>query len=64
MDCDSCGRYRPSAEIAPLRDAGGHLVMACVRCRRLANVRRVPASQAAEPTPTPAVESAVTASPR
>ena len=36
VDCDSCGRHRPSAEIAPLRGPGGRLVMACVRCRRLA----------------------------
>jgi hypothetical protein len=35
MDCDLCGRYRPSSEIAPLVDATGRLVMACARCRRL-----------------------------
>jgi hypothetical protein len=34
MDCDSCGRYRPSAEIAPLLEADGRLVMACARCRQ------------------------------
>lgn len=42
MDCDSCGRYRPSPEIVPLRDPSGRLVMACARCRRLAGVRRDP----------------------
>ncbi len=36
MDCDSCGRYRPSPEISALRTAHGQLVMACARCRRLA----------------------------
>jgi hypothetical protein len=36
MDCDWCGRYRPSEEIAAMREAGGRLVMVCARCRRLA----------------------------
>jgi hypothetical protein len=40
MDCECCGRYRPSQEIAPLRAADGHFLMACARCRRLANGRR------------------------
>lgn len=43
MDCDACGRYRPSPEITPLRDAGGRLAMICARCRRLATGRRGPA---------------------
>ena len=34
MDCDSCGRYRPSSEIAPRVDAMGRFAMACARCRR------------------------------
>jgi hypothetical protein len=55
MDCDSCGRYRPSEEVAPLRDPIGRLVMACSRCRRLANARGdlARASQAAGVRPTP-----------
>ena len=54
MDCDSCGRYRPSSEIAPLRAADGRLVMACARCRRLVVVdgRSGPA---ARPRPTAAL---------
>lgn len=64
MDCDSCGRYRPSAEIAPLRDAGGRLVMACGRCRRLGNGRREPASPAPEQTAAVAARSAVPAAMR
>ena len=40
MDCESCGRYRPSAEIAPIRMVGGDLVMVCARCRRLVTSRR------------------------
>jgi hypothetical protein len=35
MECDSCGRYRPSSEIVPIRDLEGHLLMACGACRRL-----------------------------
>jgi len=34
MECESCGRYRPSAEVNATVDSGGRLVMACVRCRR------------------------------
>lgn len=66
MDCDSCGRYRPSAEIAPLRDPAGRLVMACARCRRLATARRGTAGPAGEltPAPTPATASAVLIAPR
>lgn len=64
MDCDVCGRYRPSAEIAPLREAGGRLVMACVRCRRLAGSRRERATHLAEPPASVAVESTAPASMR
>jgi len=39
MDCDTCGRYRPSPEIRPLREAG-RLSMVCARCLRLATSRR------------------------
>jgi hypothetical protein len=46
MDCDSCGRYRPSSEIAPLLDAEGRLVMACARCRRLGAGRGTPTTMA------------------
>ena len=53
MDCDSCGRYRPSSEIGPIHDpadpAEGRLVMACARCRRLIAGRgldRIPFAEA------------------
>jgi hypothetical protein len=59
MDCDTCGRHRPSAEIAPLREGDGRLVMACARCRRLAPDRRGPASQAGGPASAFAAGSAV-----
>ncbi len=36
VDCAACGRYRPSSEVSPLRDADGRMVMACGRCRRAA----------------------------
>ncbi len=36
VDCAACGRYRPSSEVSPLRDADGRMVMACARCRRAA----------------------------
>lgn len=39
MDCESCGRYRPSSEIVPLRDPDGRLLMACARCRRVISTR-------------------------
>ena len=32
MDCELCGRHRPSAEILNLVDEAGQLVMACGRC--------------------------------
>jgi hypothetical protein len=40
MDCDTCGRYRPSSEIAPLREPDGGITMVCSRCRRLSAGRR------------------------
>ena len=55
MDCDSCGRHRPSQEIALLREADGRLVMSCVRCRRLTIDRRGPAVPTARPTVAAAV---------
>ena len=36
MDCDSCGRYRPSSEIIPMAARDSHVIMACARCRRIA----------------------------
>lgn len=42
MDCDACGRYRPSSEIIALRSPAGRFVMVCARCRRLAAGRRGP----------------------
>jgi hypothetical protein len=36
MDCDTCGRHRPSDQVTPFRDPMRGLVMACGRCRRLA----------------------------
>jgi hypothetical protein len=35
VDCDTCGQHRPSDQIAPLRQPGRELAMACGRCRRL-----------------------------
>ena len=46
MDCDSCGRHRPSSEIAPLLGADSRLVMACSRCRRIRTGYREPAALA------------------
>lgn len=34
MDCESCGRHRPSDQIMPTWTASGSVVMACARCRR------------------------------
>ena len=36
MDCDSCGRYRPSGEIGPMAARDSLVIMACARCRRIA----------------------------
>ncbi len=51
MDCETCGRYRPSAEVAPIRDAGARLVMACARCRRLSAGRRLATQMQQEARP-------------
>jgi hypothetical protein len=48
MDCESCGRYRPSAEITAMLDPAGRLVMICVRCRRVATGR--PTTRTTSPT--------------
>lgn len=64
MDCDSCGRYRPSLEIAPLRDSSGRLVMACARCRRLAGVRRDPVTPAEGLAPKVATRATILVTPR
>jgi hypothetical protein len=33
MDCELCGRYRLSSDVAPMRDHAGRVVMACSSCR-------------------------------
>ena len=33
MECDSCGRYVPSAQVLPALDHEGRMSMACARCR-------------------------------
>jgi len=33
MECESCGRYRPSSEILPMPGPAGVTVMACAMCR-------------------------------
>ena len=33
MDCESCGRYRPTAEVVLVAGPDGSLVWACARCR-------------------------------
>ncbi len=43
MDCDSCGRYRPTAQVHAVADPAGRLRMLCGRCRgRLASRRASP----------------------
>ena len=64
MDCDSCGRYRPSSEIAALRTAHGQLVMACARCRRLTVGRRETEPPARMPAEVPTVAPGTAASVR
>jgi hypothetical protein len=64
MDCDSCGRYRPSPEIAPLRDSSGRLVMACARCRRLAGARRDQVTPAEGLAPKVATRATILVTPR
>jgi len=34
MDCQTCGRYRPTREIETTRMPGFGLILACARCRR------------------------------
>lgn len=34
MDCDQCGRYRPTARILPMTGPAGTIWMACDPCRR------------------------------
>ncbi len=34
MDCESCGRHRPSDQIVATRSSNGMLQMLCGRCRR------------------------------
>ena len=34
MDCDLCGRHRPSEQVVPTRSARGTVLMLCGPCRR------------------------------
>ena len=34
MDCDSCGRHRPSDQVVPARSSNGTVQMLCGPCRR------------------------------
>ena len=34
MDCESCGRHRPSEQVVPARSINGTVLMVCGRCRR------------------------------
>ena len=34
MDCESCGRHRPSEQVVPARSTNGAVLMVCGRCRR------------------------------
>ena len=34
MDCDLCGRHRPSYQVVPARSANGTVLMLCGPCRR------------------------------
>lgn len=53
MECDACGRYRPSPEITASRGADGRLVMICTRCRGLERGHGEPARPAPEAPATP-----------
>ena len=59
MDCESCGRHRPSEQVVPARSINGTLLMVCGRCRRhLAgrdDVSAVLRPTPVEPRPTAAV---------
>jgi ribosome-binding protein aMBF1 (putative translation factor) len=35
MDCESCGRHRPSDQVVAHWSPAGAVIMACARCRRL-----------------------------
>ncbi len=41
MDCESCGRHRPSDQVVPARSITGDVVMVCGRCRRHMTSRAV-----------------------
>ncbi len=64
MECDPCGRYRPSSDVAPTRDPDGRLVMACTRCRRLETERHLLASPARLPATPTALGAAILVAPR
>jgi len=50
MDCESCGRHRPSEQVVPARSINGTVLMVCGRCRRhLAG--RADVSAVLRPTP-------------
>jgi hypothetical protein len=34
VDCESCGRHRPSSQVMPARSSTGAVLMVCGRCRR------------------------------
>jgi hypothetical protein len=34
MDCESCGRHRPSDQVVPARSSDGSVLMLCGSCRR------------------------------
>ena len=52
MDCESCGRHRPSDQVIPARSSNGTLLMLCGPCRRhiaprgsaLTDLQRLPAT--------------------
>lgn len=60
MDCEVCGRHRPSDQVVPTRSITGELVMACARCRRHVQARPVetheirPATVTSRPAVAPA----------
>jgi ribosome-binding protein aMBF1 (putative translation factor) len=45
MDCESCGRHRPSDQVIPTRSTTGEVVMVCGRCRRHFGARPVVTSE-------------------
>jgi ribosome-binding protein aMBF1 (putative translation factor) len=47
MDCETCGRHRPSHLIAPVRSSTGTVVMVCSACRK--HTARVTQPRAATP---------------